>query len=362
MTPSPTTSTKCRRRRGDKRHSQSYFDAAEPSRLDPSRRRPAAVTIYSADRINRGGTQLETNTKLPKPTVLLGKFAPGAIPTRTHGFPPNVDEPIFLWRDDATLKAHASYVAAKAGDTRAAIELIGDLGEPLYWKVREIGNAQQWPEVIFVAPHAREARGDNAIPQVLAVALSVVIGTVDEHIVQTTKVYHTGADAMERLIARASFQGPVQRGGNYVLVDDVTTLGGTLCDLSDYIRRNGGNVIAAVVLVNASRSGKLFPARKTVRRLEEQFGHVIRETFRIEPAALTADEAQYLVGFRTAEEIRGRSAKAKQTTDLRLRTKGIFFDRSGATPRQGAVRKAHRVPFPGASAVRSGRWIKKRPR
>ncbi|RQR38018.1 conjugal transfer protein TraN [Burkholderia sp. Bp9142] len=179
---------------------------------------------------------------------------------------------------------------------------------------------------------------------------------------QTTKVYHTGADAMERLIARASFQGSVQRGGNYVLVDDVTTLGGTLCDLSDYIRRNGGNVVAAVVLVNASRSGKLFPARKTVRRLEEQFGHVIRETFRIEPTALTADEAQYLVGFRTAEEIRGRSAKAKQTTDLRLRSKGIVFDRTGTTPRQGAVKKAHRVAFPGASAVRSGRWIKKRPR
>ncbi|RQR47934.1 conjugal transfer protein TraN [Burkholderia sp. Bp9126] len=264
-------------------------------------------------------------------------------------------------REDTQLKANRWYAQAKAGDTFAAIELTLDVGEPLAQQVSEMVLTKRWHEpLIFVAPHAREARGDNAIPQVLAVLLSFGVGEVDEQIVQTTKVYHTGADAMERLIARASFQGPVQRGGNYVLVDDVTTLGGTLCDLSDYIRRNGGNVIAAVVLVNASRSGKLFPARKTVRRLEEQFGHVIRETFRIEPTALTADEAQYLVGFRTAEEIRGRSAKAKQTTDLRLRTKGIFFDRSGATPRQGAVRKAHRVPFPGASAVRSGRWIKKR--
>jgi hypothetical protein len=33
------------------------------------------------------------------------------------------------------------------------------------------------------------------------------------------------------------------------------------------------------------------PAAKTVRRLEEKFGHVIRETFNIEPTALTADEA-----------------------------------------------------------------------
>ncbi len=280
---------------------------------------------------------------------------------RTLGFPDTLIEPLFLWRDDTQLKANRWYVNAKAGDTFAAIELALDIGNPLATQVDEMVLGKRWPEpLIFVAPHAREARGDNAIPQVLAVLLSFGYGTVDEQIVQTTKVYHTGADAMERLIARASFQGPVQRGGNYVLVDDVTTLGGTLCDLSDYIRRNGGNVVAACVLVNASRSGRLFPARKTVRRLEEQYGHVIRQTFRIEPTALTADEAQYLIGFRTAEEIRGRSAKAREKTDLRLRSKGIFLDRSGASPRQGAVKRAHRVPFPGASALRTARWIKQR--
>jgi predicted DNA-binding transcriptional regulator YafY len=32
-----------------------------------------------------------------------------------------------------------------------------------------------------------------------------------------------------------------------------------------------------------------------VQRLDKEFGHVIRETFDIEPVALTADEAQYLV-------------------------------------------------------------------
>ncbi|ACR29815.1 phosphoribosyltransferase family protein [Burkholderia glumae] len=280
---------------------------------------------------------------------------------RTLGFPSSLDEPIFRWRNDAELKAHPAYSAAKAGDTTAAIDLILDLADPLSQQVGKVLHARGWAEpLIFVAPHAREARGDNAIPQVLAVFLSFGLGEVDERIVQTTKVYHTGADAMERLIARASFQGPVRRGGNYVLVDDVTTLGGTLCDLSDYIRRSGGNVVAACVLVNASRSGKLFPARKIVRRLEEQYGHVIRQTFRIEPTALTADEAQYLIGFRTAEEIRGRSAKAREKTDLRLRSKGIFLDRSGASPRQGAVKRAHRVPFPGASALRTARWIKQR--
>lgn len=285
-------------------------------------------------------------------------MAPGGAPMRTLGFPPTLIEPIFLWRNDSELKAHPKYAEAKAGASWAAIELIAAIAEPLEQAVAHAAHEQGWPEpLIFVAPHAREARGDNAIPQVLAVALSVGIGDVDEDIVQTTKVYHTGADAMERLNARASFQGTVRPGAHYVLVDDVTTLGGTLCDLSDYILRRGGMVVAAVVLVNASRSGRLRAPQTTVRRLEEQFGHVIRETFSIAPEALTADEAQYLVGFRTAEEIRGRSASAKQKTDLRLRSKGIFRTPEGLELRQGAVRRANRVPFPGAAAYRESRWL-----
>lgn len=288
---------------------------------------------------------------------MLGKRAAGASPLRTHGFPAALTAPIFLWTRDAELKAHPHYEAAKAGDSDAAIELVSDVAVPLVEMLEQAAHDQNWPlPLIFVAPHAREARGDNAIPQVLAVALSLRLGNVDEEIVQTTKVYHTGAKAMERLIARASFQGAVYAGEHYVLVDDVTTLGGTLCDLSDYILRRGGNVVAAVVLVNASRSGRLSPPQKTVRRLEEQFGHVIRETFHITPSALSADEAQYLLGFRTAEEIRGRSAAARKETDLRLGSKGIFRSSEGLKHRQGARARPNRVPFPGAAAPHAIRW------
>lgn len=46
---------------------------------------------------------------------------------------------------------------------------------------------------IFVAPHACEASGDNAIPQVLAEVCALVAGAkADTDIVQTTKVFHTG--------------------------------------------------------------------------------------------------------------------------------------------------------------------------
>jgi orotate phosphoribosyltransferase len=136
-----------------------------------------------------------------------------------------------------------------------------------------------------------------------------------------------GADPMDRLNHRAQFDGPVQQGGSYVLVDDVTTMGGTLAELAHYIHTNGGTVVGVMILVNAARSGRLTPDRRVTALLEARHGDAIREVFQIDPAALTAEEAQYLVGFRSADEIRNRSLAAKQETDRRLRAKGI--DRLG---------------------------------
>jgi len=141
--------------------------------------------------------------------------------------------------------------------------------------------------------------------------------------VQTTRVFHTGADPMARLNSRAEFDGAVRPKASYVLVDDVTTMGGALAELAHYIQSNGGNVVGVMVLVNASRSGTLSPESKVVAELERRHGPTIREVFRVDPAALTAYEARYLLGFRSADEIRNRSTKAKQETDRRLRARGI---------------------------------------
>jgi predicted amidophosphoribosyltransferase len=112
-----------------------------------------------------------------------------------------------------------------------------DLAEPLVSQVK----AAIKSNVIFVAPHAREAPGDNAIPQVLARALASATGAeADRDIVQRTRVFHTGADPMERLNNRARFDGPVRKGARYVLMDDVMTMGGTLAELAHYIQSGGG--------------------------------------------------------------------------------------------------------------------------
>jgi hypothetical protein len=49
-------------------------------------------------------------------------------------------------------------------------------------------------------------------------------------------------------------------------------------------------------------------------------------TFGNDPAALTANEARYHSGFRTADELRNRAAKAAEEIDLRLRAKGFQLE------------------------------------
>jgi hypothetical protein len=176
---------------------------------------------------------------------------------RTRGIPAVSGEPLSVFRTDQVLKQHSAYKLAKSGDPAAALELVSELAVTLIEEVRRFGS-----EMIFVAPHALEAGGENAIPQTLAAYLAHKSGSRDDtSIVQRNRVYHTGADAMQRLIAP--------------------------------------------------------------ELLERRFGNEIRATFGIEPAALTWEESQYLVGFRTVDELRNRAAAAKQARVERLRSKGI---------------------------------------
>jgi hypothetical protein len=67
----------------------------------------------------------------------------------------------------------------------------------------------------------------------------------------------------------------------------------------------------------------LKPAARLAALLEMRHGDAIREIFQIDPAALSAEEAQYLIGFRTTDEIRNRSVAARQETDRRLRANAL---------------------------------------
>lgn len=244
---------------------------------------------------------------------------------RTSGFNDKNSSIIADFKNDQPLKAHPDYKAAKAGDVDAAARLVQSLVKP---GSIEAAKATFGSDAIYVSVHAEEASGKNQIPNMLALHYAAETGaSIDSDITQKNRAFHTGANAMERLLARAEFEGKVESGRRYVLVDDVTTMGSTLAELANHIRNNGGEVVGSIVLVNAARSGMLKADRKTVRELEARHGEEISKLFGIEPGALTWSESQYLLGFRTTDELRNRVAKAKQERVDRLRSKGVLSGR-----------------------------------
>lgn len=242
------------------------------------------------------------------------------MPTRTHALPLQIERPFSFARTDALLKAHPLYSQAKAGSAEAAVDVVSNIALTFIAQISSQLPADAW----YVAPHAREATGDNAIPQVLAAACaSAVGGLIDTDIVQISRVFHTGADPMERMATRPDFEGIVIPGANYVLIDDVTTMGGTLAELANYIQEREGNVAGSVVLVNAGRIEEFHPSQSLLSKLRSRYENEIEHIFGIRPDALTANEANYIIGFRTADEIRNRLTKAREETYRRLRSKGI---------------------------------------
>jgi hypothetical protein len=244
---------------------------------------------------------------------------------RIYSFPSSAKH-FHLFEHDSELKRHPAYTAAKKGNEKSSFDLVWDLASDFLIRLRE----EFAEDTVYVSPFAKEASGDNAIPPLLASACaSLMGGQAENDIVQVERVFHTGADPMERMSLRPSFEGEVISKQAYVLVDDVTNMGGTLAELANYILINGGVVEGTVVLCNAGRSHDFLPSRNTLRLLKGRFGDEIKKIFGIRAEALTANEANYLVGFRSTDEIRNRLIKAKKETAERLRSKSIQRPNAG---------------------------------
>lgn len=239
-----------------------------------------------------------------------------AGPARSIGLPASAGRPFVALQDLGALQSHPGYQAAKGGDTAAAGRLVRDLMDR---NAIEEARRQFGPDTVFVPAAAEEASGRNKIPTALAEFLAAATGgTTDLGIVQSNRAFHTGADPMERMIARARFDGEVTPGARYVVVDDVSVLGSTLADLSSHIQAGGGEVVGAALLVNRSRSGILTPKKLQLREVTRRFGDAITELFDAAPEALTADEAAYLLNFRDASALRDRVASARERRGRRL--------------------------------------------
>ena len=214
---------------------------------------------------------------------------------------------------------HPEYPGAKAGDSVAATKLAESLvDEAGIATVRTlISEVSKSGEPVLVSTHAYEHQGVNAIPIMLAKLLSKRLGIAFETtVVQTNVVSHTGADGYGRLARQARFGGAINKGCEYVMVDDFIGQGGTLANLRGWIEKQGGKVVGAVVLTGKPYSARLNPSQEQLHELQQRHGPDFekwwREHFGHSFSCLTQSEARYLARSPDADTIRNRLAAAEQ--------------------------------------------------
>lgn len=157
------------------------------------------------------------------------------------------------------------YINAKSGDMNAAFELLHNhvLKET---EILSLGSQILPDNPIMVPVIAKEQLGNNKIPLAYASILKGYTGLeFTDDIVQSVKANHTNANAYERIVRQPLFEGNVQEGRNYVILDDTVSMGGTLAALKGYIECNGGKVILATTLTGFSVPElDLVPNQKTL--------------------------------------------------------------------------------------------------
>jgi len=184
---------------------------------------------------------------------------------------------VVIHTDVRTRDTHPGYAAAKSGDADAGLMLAAELlSHDGLARIKALVGGRP---TLLLPVVADELTGFNAIPDAMAQVIGSRLGlpVIAGEIVQTNKVGHTRAPAFQRLVTPATFEGQVQPGANYVLVDDHVGLGGTLANLRGYVEARGGEVIAITTLTESrdARIISLQPATRIV--LWERHGQALND-------------------------------------------------------------------------------------
>ena len=166
------------------------------------------------------------------------------------------------------------YRAKQSGDLESSILLAARQIDPE--KALEI--KRKCGDAIIVPVIAEEKDGKNMIPLLCAKRIAQIAGlSVCQDIIQANKVFHTGASLISRLVNVPVFEGKVESGRQYVLIDDVVTSGSTFSNLAYHISKNGGDVAMVTALSENvhkffGHAGRLAMQSKTLRIIEKKIG------------------------------------------------------------------------------------------
>ncbi len=209
---------------------------------------------------------------------------------------------------------HRDYEAAKSGDTRAALRLAADLTDNAL--LPDIAAFAGGGSACLLPVVADELAGFNAIPDALCGVLSqrLQMPVASGQIVQSNKVGHTRAPSFQRIMTPAEFDGHVEPGTSYIIIDDHVGLGGTLANLRGYVEASGGRVVGMTTLTESRDARTIALSPETRDMLWTKHGKGLdnfwRHQFGYGIDCLTELEAQNLVRQPSVAAIENFLAKA----------------------------------------------------
>ena len=247
------------------------------------------------------------------------------------------------------VREHPDYHAAKGGDDKAAMRLAKDAVTDEFVSKVQRSLPDDVHDPIVVPVEARESTGNNKIPTMAAEVLAKKIGGEANHeITQIDKVSRGGSDAMHRLANQPRFAGEVERGRDYILLDDTLGQGGTLAQLKTHIEREGGRVVLATALTGKDYSRKLALDPDTLGKVRERFGRIegwFKREFGYGYDGLTESEARTMLtydGGRLSPDTLRDRILAKRIQGLSRLGEGPAGDRSGVEASGTAGRPSDR--------------------
>ena len=221
--------------------------------------------------------------------------------------------PVDIFASIPDVKSHPQYLEAKTGDLAAAKALVNDFLTPEV--ISKLEDVSKGKNPLLLGVYALEETGVNRIPAAMSELVAERLGLeLTDSVVQINTVGHTGAKGWARMVRQAIFDGEVQRGRNYMLLDDFIGQGGTFANMRGFVEANGGHVIHAVALTGKDYSATLAMQADTLAALREKYDPDFEtwwnQTFGFGFPCLTESEGRYLLRAENADTVRSQLAKA----------------------------------------------------
>ena len=271
-----------------------------------------------------------------------------------HSWSENLKEVITNTSYQSMIDNRELQIEGKAGNEEAAVELVDKLVDDKI--VSQLAN--QYPNAIVVPIPSMETadKKPNAIPLAYARKFEKAGLQIADDIIEIDSAHHTGKKSFKRVVNRPHFDGTIEQGREYIIVDDVFAMGGTINSMRNFIEDKGGKVVAVSTLTPSVENSKILAITdENLNSLKsiDQKGDLLNAIRKLDIAenfeALTDPIGKYIVNNREKiiNEERTRRAKSNSKTndEKNQRTDQVNSELTDYTDPIEALEEAYNTPL-----------------